>query len=59
MGDLMGLTEIATLLDKTPEDVWMMHHRGKLPKHDDAIGGGRIKIWKRSTIERWIQEEQT
>ncbi len=59
MGDLMGLTEIAKLLDKTPEEVWMMHHRGKLPKHDETISGGRTKIWYRETIERWIQEEQT
>jgi len=58
MGDLMGIKEIADTLGKTTEQVSMMHHRGKLPPHDDEINGGRTKIWDKATIEQWIEEEQ-
>ena len=57
-GDLMGIQEIADRLDTTREDVYMKHHRGKLPPHDETINGGRTKIWNKDTIERWIEEEQ-
>ncbi len=58
MIDALGIFEIAELLDKTTEQVSMMHHRKKLPPADGTVGGGRTKLWERETIERWMKEEQ-
>jgi len=55
--DVMGVTEIAERLGKTEGYVsTSLIQRGKLPD-PDAIVGGR-KIWRRSTIERWIDKEE-
>ena len=58
MGQLMGIREIADRLGKTRKSVASLHHRGKLPPHDDTIGGGRTKVWNKDTIEEWIQKEE-
>jgi len=52
--DIMGIWEIGERIGKDRHATATLHQRGKLPKHDGVIGGGRTKVWRTSTIERWI-----
>jgi len=52
----MGIAEIAERIGATRDTVAVMHLRGKLPAHDATVGAGRVKVWRRSTIETWIKE---
>ena len=58
MLDVMGVSEIADRLGKTVGFVSVLIQRGKLPQPDATIGQGRTKVWRRSTIERWIAKEE-
>lgn len=56
--EVMGVSEIADRLGKEPAAVSVLIQRGKVPLHDATIGRGRTKVWRRSTIERWIAKEE-
>lgn len=53
--NIMGVKEIAERINRDREFVYVLHQRGKLPPHDDEIGGR--KVWSTSTIERWVKAE--
>ena len=55
--DIMGINEIAERINRDATFVYVLHQRGKLPRHDATIGDGRTKVWRRSTIEKWCADE--
>lgn len=58
MLEVMGVAEIADRLGKDTGAVSVLIQRGKLPPPDATVGQGRTKVWRRSTIERWIDKEE-
>ncbi len=57
--DIMGIQEIADRIGKPAQHVAVMHNRDRLPPHDAEINGGRTKVWRRWTIEKWIHNGGT
>ena len=54
--EVMGVTEIAERLERDTGYVSVLIQRGKLPRPDATVGDGRTKVWRRSTIEKWIDD---
>jgi predicted DNA-binding transcriptional regulator AlpA len=53
--DIVGITEIAQLLGLKHATVTNWHRRGHMPAPDAQLSFG--PVWRRSTIERWLQKE--
>lgn len=51
--DLLGLAELARLLDRKLTTVGQWRYRGHLPPPDTLLASG--PVWHRSTIERWAK----
>jgi hypothetical protein len=52
--DIVGMTEIASMLNVNVGAVKTWNRRGRLPAPDIRLSCG--PIWRRSTIERWARE---
>ena len=47
----IGTADVQTLLNKSKATIWRMVNDGRLPK---PLRDGRIKIWDRKEMLRWI-----
>ncbi len=53
LDDLMGVNEVATFLQVTPNLVSAWIKRSVMPLPDTTLNAGRTLIWTRQTIENW------
>jgi uncharacterized protein YjcR len=51
--DIVGMTEIAEMLNISVETIKTWNRRGQLPTPDAVVSAG--PFWRRSTIERWAK----
>ena len=51
---LLGVTELARILDLTPAAIYGLRHLGKLPL---AVLVGRNLRWRVEDVERWIDDQ--
>lgn len=54
--ELLGINEVAELLDVRPNQVSVWAHRGKMPIADVVLNGGRTPVWVRDTIVNWASD---
>jgi predicted DNA-binding transcriptional regulator AlpA len=52
--DLVGVPEIAEMLDVSRPSVWRYVRRDDFPKPDAQVSGKRL--WKRAAVERWAKK---
>lgn len=52
--DLVGVPEIAELLDASRPSVWRYVRRNDFPKPEAQVSGKRL--WKRSAVEQWAKK---
>ena len=50
---LLGVAEVATLLQVKPQTVSQWRHRNLFP--DPDVTTARADLWERSTVERWAR----
>jgi len=53
---MLGVAEIADHIGLGRNTVQVMSARGQLPEPDQIVNGGRTKLWKESTINRWQKQ---
>jgi len=54
--ELLGINEVAELLDVRPNQVSVWAHRSKMPIPDVVLNGGRTPVWVRDTIINWAAD---
>jgi hypothetical protein len=52
---IVGIAEIAEILDVPTTHVSMMVQRMTIPEPDWLVNGGRTKVWLESTIYDWAK----
>jgi hypothetical protein len=52
---IVGIAEIAEILDVPTTHVSMMVQRMTIPEPDWLVNGGRTKVWLKSTIYDWAK----
>ncbi len=52
---IVGVSEIAEILQVPTTHVSMMVQRKTIPEADWVIGGGRTKVWLKETIMDWAK----
>jgi predicted DNA-binding transcriptional regulator AlpA len=55
---LYGVTELAERVGITLDYAYALSNRGKLPRPDQTVGGGRTKLWYAETIDRWDENRR-
>ena len=53
LNELMGVNEVAELLNVKPNLISTWAHRQKMPKPDVLINAGKTQVWLRETIVSW------
>jgi len=56
LNELMGVNEVAELLDVKPALISTWAHRAKMPKPDVLLNAGKTQVWLRETIIDWAGE---
>ena len=56
LNELMGVNEVAELLNVKPNLISTWAHREKMPKPDVLINAGKTQVWLRTTIIEWAGE---
>lgn len=56
LDELLGVNEVADLLDVRPNQVSVWAHRGKMPTPDVVLNGGKTQVWVRDTIINWASD---
>lgn len=56
LDQLLGINEVAELLEVTPNQVSVWAHRSKLPVPDVLLNNGKTQVWLRDTILEWASD---
>ena len=56
LDELMGVNEVAELLNVKPNLISTWAHREKMPRPDVLINAGKTQVWLRETIIEWAGE---
>jgi predicted DNA-binding transcriptional regulator AlpA len=52
-GKLATLSELADIFGVTKHSAWVYSNRADFPPPFDVLEGGRTRVWKRATVEKW------
>ena len=56
LNELMGVNEVAELLNVKPNLISTWSHRSKMPEPDVLLNAGKTQVWLRDTIVEWASD---
>lgn len=60
-GRIVGVGEIAQLLDVSRARAYVVSQHWSFPEHYDVLGGDTkhpVVVWRRQDVEKWIEENR-